>query len=221
MNLTNYCTKLALYNYVESFRKALDIRKHDYPLNTKKVCEVLGVKVGELPFETHGLRGMAIKGKQPLKDDVVILNSFRGSYEQNFDCGHEVIHLVRHRAQISQTFQCFEKVGVLQNSFLEWQANEGSAELIIPYKDFIPLFLSEVSSCHDFFDYDALLLELAQIFNVPKTVIVLRIESLKYEINQFERNIHIDNIDVRSNNYQQSSGIVIESYNKKFDYILG
>ena len=217
--MTDFCTKFELYNYIESMRLSLEIADCHYPLKTKRVSDCFGIKVASVAFQTPGLRGMAIKGRVPLKDDVILLNSFRREVDQNFDCGHEIIHLLRHRRQGAQTFQCFEKAKVSQVGFMEWQANEGAAELIVPYKKFIPLFVEGVSDCYDYFDYDMLLHELAQIYNVPKTVITFRIESLKYEISQYESNINIDDIDVKSRTYQRNNAIVVPSYNDKFDYI--
>ena len=87
-------------------------------------------------FKTLGLCGVAMVGE---KKDSILLNSKRSTIEQNFDCGHELMHLYLHR-HCADSFNCFMHSKPQQNTFLEWQANEGSAQLLVPYQDFIPRF---------------------------------------------------------------------------------
>ena len=55
-----------------------------------------GIKLERIPFKTRGLRGMSYPGARP-QPDIILLNSKRSEIEQNFDCGHEMVHLAIHR----------------------------------------------------------------------------------------------------------------------------
>lgn len=57
-------------------------------------------------FKTIGFCGAAFPGD---KKDTIILNSNRSPKQLNFDCGHEIIHLIKHKEQVDGTFTCFEK----------------------------------------------------------------------------------------------------------------
>lgn len=215
MGEIGYCSKSDLYRYLSDLRNAMNLTKRDYPLNWVDIClSIKGIKLDVVPFRTKGLRGMAVP-----RDKIIMLNSFRNKVEQSFDCGHEFIHILKHKHLGTQTFNCFDKVKASQNLFLEWQANEGSAELHIPYKIFIPLFCGYVKNCHDFCGYQNLKLYLAQYFGVPLAVVDLRIENLKYEISQYESGISLDNIKIKSKNQLKKEGISVVSYNTVFDFL--
>jgi Zn-dependent peptidase ImmA (M78 family) len=189
-----------------------------YPLNVIKDCLQIGIEVKKESFSTKGLRGIAIKGSGKEKD-IIVLNPIRNPEEQNFDCGHECVHLFKHRNEKVTSFHCFETVLPQQNSFLEWQANEGSAELLVPYKFFIPMFCKYRGYCKNATDYMAFKNKLAEIFKVPVAVITLRIENLKYEIYQYENGISLDNIEIKSNTQLKRERINIVSYNAIYDFV--
>ena len=69
---------------------------YQYGINLVKEYENFGILTEAVPFKTHALRGMAAIGDKP-QPDVILLNSARTPQEQNFDCGHETIHLALHR----------------------------------------------------------------------------------------------------------------------------
>lgn len=86
-----------------------------------------GIKLERIPFKTRGLRGMSYPGARP-QPDIILLNSKRSEIEQNFDCGHEMVHLAIHRNLNKKVFNCFDRsTAPNQDPFLEWQANEGAA----------------------------------------------------------------------------------------------
>ena len=72
------------------------------------------------------------------KPDIILLNSHRNKIEQKIDCSHEAIHLAFHRNINCKSFNCFETALPSQNKYLEWQANEGSAELNVPFQTLLP-----------------------------------------------------------------------------------
>lgn len=159
-------------------------------------------------FNNPGLCGLAMVGE---KVDTIVLNTTRGSAEQNFDCGHELIHLVKHR-DIQDSFSCFTKAHPQQNSFREWQANEGAAQFLVPYQDFIPRFLSytSASSLYTSFGIQEML---ADHYHVPPRVISIRLDSLSYEIDQYRCGVSLDCIELLSRNQRQKRGIQTSCYN--------
>lgn len=163
------------------------------PVDVLGLCgRIPNVTIYKRHFETVGFCGAAIAG---IKMNTIILNSARSEIEQNFDCGHELIHLSMHRGQNDGVFQCF---GSNQNTFLEWQANEGAAQLLVPYQDFIPRFADCISvgetALHGapaFF---------AEHYHVSQQVINLRIKNLSYEIDQFCCGTRVEDIKLLSRN---------------------
>lgn len=210
----NYCTNGDLYRYVSDLKKSMGIEWNSIGIDFYETCKGLKkLDIRMVTLKDKSLRGLAIP-----KDNIILLNSFRNEIERNFDCAHEFMHVVKHKSENVQTFNCFDKLRPQQNSFLEWQANEGAAEILVPYKVFIPIFCEYLSCCEDECAYYYLLDYLAHLFNVPIRVIELRIENLKYEIYQFENGCDIDSIQVLSNKKQEQKGIHITSYNLKFDF---
>lgn len=155
---------------------------------------------------------MAIVGHED-ESDVIFLNSARDCKEQNVDCGHECIHLGFHRNEPFRTFKCFEKVAPGQDKYLEWQANEGSAELIVPYRSFLQQIRHYEHLLHNYSNIKDFKKEMAEMYNVTEAVITFRLESLKFEIAQYLAGIPIDDIRILSNTSQVNRGIYVKSFN--------
>lgn len=85
-----------LYIRVDQMRKNLGISSYDGPIDTLELCtrRISDVDIIYHVFDTAGFCGAAFAGT---KANTIVLNSTRSDTEQNFDCGHELIHLVRHR----------------------------------------------------------------------------------------------------------------------------
>lgn len=75
-----------------------------------------------------------------------MLNARHSVEELNFDCGHELIHLTKHRGLGLSSFHCFDTLKPKQDPFIEWEANEGAAELTVPYRSFLPLLSDAILS---------------------------------------------------------------------------
>ena len=94
-----------LYERVDFYRNLLGIPL-DQPI---KLVDILSpysqFDIEFCNFKTPGLCGVAMVGD---KSDTIVLNSNRTSEEQNFDCGHEFLHLAEHR-KIQDSFNCFTK----------------------------------------------------------------------------------------------------------------
>nr|DAF98360.1 MAG TPA: IrrE protein [Siphoviridae sp. ctnNB1] len=206
--MSAYIDKESLYKRVQNIRNQLKITFNDYPIDSQYLCrESLGKKIGYAPFKTPALRGIASLDKSNPKNDVILLNKFRSKVEQNFDCAHEFIHTVAHRKLQDRTsFSCFETVTKKQDPFIEWQANEGAAELLVPYKDFIPTYITlSQKNARNWYGTPPLK-ELSERYNVTETVIQNRISSLNYEIYQYMEHGDINRIEILSQNKQTQIG---------------
>ena len=118
-----YNAKDELYSFVARLRKQLNIT--EYPINTINICSNFGIAdVIKHNFKTFGMCAAAMSGE---KKNTIILNSCRSESEQNFDCGHEIIHLTKHQHTKIEIFNCFSSTKPTQNEFLEWESNEGAA----------------------------------------------------------------------------------------------
>lgn len=200
-----------LYARVDVMRKKLGIFSYDTPINTLDLCtkKVSDVEIIYHDFETNGFCGAAFAGERM---NTIVLNSTRSEAEQNFDCGHELIHLVRHRDQNNGIFNCTAKN---RNSFLEWEANEGSAQFIVPYQDFIPRFLNLFNSGVLGIKY-----VLAEHYHVTAQVISIRLESLSYEIDQYQEGARLDCLELLSRRQRKQRGIVPTCYSAHCDFAL-
>jgi len=162
-------------------------------------------------FKTPGLCGVAMVGD---KMDTIVLNTNRSPEEQNFDCGHEFIHLTEHR-HIQDSFNCFTKAKPQQNTFHEWQANEGSAQFLVPYQDFIPRFSHLFSlNCGD------IVSALAEHYYVTTQVINIRLDSLSYEIDQYRAGTPLSQLELLSRNQRRRRGITTTCYSALCDFPL-
>lgn len=210
MNL--YYSKKGLYNEIGKIKEFLGFYRTSYNIDLIGYCISAGMHVESIPFKTPGLRGMAVVGN-PKQEDIILLNSHRNKIEQNFDCGHEVIHLCLHRNIGKNSFNCFEPTKSSQNPYLEWHANEGSAEFFVPYEVLLPLLKEKVGNSQDYHIIEKAKYELAQIFNVPEAVITYRIENLKYEIKQYLDGTPLEQIEILSHRQQKLRGISVDSLN--------
>lgn len=211
--MNRHCTKAELYRAVDALRHSLEIDRLPLPLDLISVCENLpNVALGFPPFKTPGLKGVSCLsvGDDP---DVILLNGNLSWRENNFTCGHELIHITLHRGGPAKSFNCFEKARPNQDSFLEWQANEGSAELLLPARVLLPRVQEQFSSLHTWQDFFRFKGALAEEFRITEAVITFRFESLKYEIHQALQGTPLEEIRMLSASKQREAGIRVQSLN--------
>jgi Zn-dependent peptidase ImmA (M78 family) len=95
---------------------------------------------------------------------------------------HEFVHLKLHRNEKTAVFGCYDDTSSGRDPFMEWQANEGAAEILVPHRS----FLKDVQSMKDCFscpaDIDMSIKALAQKYKVTENVISIRFESLSFEV---------------------------------------
>ena len=89
-----------------------------------------------------------------------------------------------------------------QNTFIEWQANEGAAQFLVPYQDFIPRYNQEYEKVLSYCVNDIL----ADHYNVTPQVIIHRVSNLKQEFRQYENGVPIERINLVSNRQAREQG---------------
>lgn len=212
--------KAELYHRATVIREELGIKRREPVVSSVDILNRLPfLAIESQPFRTRALHGVCSFGRDG-DIDVIVLSSHRTAIEQNFDCMHEYFHLHEHRNEKKDAFYCYENVQSKQNRFLEWQANEGAAEILMPYKEFIPLFL-HFHKYQKTDRYFPLIDALAACYCVTTAMVENRIRSLSYEIYQYEKGCPLDQIELLSGNQQQKRNIVSPDYLARCTFPMG
>lgn len=220
----NFLSKEELYLIIDYIRNNFNININEV-FNVPNFCQN---NFSELitydfhNFKSNKIGGFLVKNTLPEKSFITI-NSSKERISMLFDLTHEMIHFLLHpenrRHYISSSLCDIDN--------FEWQANEGAAELLVPYKKFIPIFVKNIKNCNTQNDYIDFLTYLSDKYTVSTAVLEYRLSGLKYEIEQYEKGIPIENIEFLSKRAQEERGIFITSYNdiymkhhKKLKFIL-
>ena len=175
-----FLTKKELYYFVDNLIEQLDLNYDSYPLNSIEIAKrfCVDLKLHEIDFE--GICGILYRGNST----YIALNNSHSNLMQNFDCMHELIHYFLHE-DINE-FNCFtQENSIKQHDGLEWQANEGAAQALVPYQTFIPTYVQLCKEYrNDKFQFK-IIAELSKKYMVSENVIQIRLNSLKYEIYQY------------------------------------
>lgn len=212
--------KAQLYSGVNEVRRYLITKGATYPLNIFDICSKNRyLSISAIPFKTKGLRGMAVLAKDNNDINCILVNSNIASTEQNFHGMHELMHITFEHGNSGQIFKCYEKTMPFQDPYKEWVANEGAAELLVPYIDFIPFFCNVYSDfiqsndmCKHKYAGKNILSVLSSRYGVSDMVIKNRISSLSYEIDQFIKEYRFRNIALLSYTQQKRYGITTTNY---------
>ena len=219
--IIEYLTKAQLYAKVGVCRKILKNAGLSAPFFIEDICRLCPeILIEYIPFKTNGLRGIVTLATEAEPTNCILINSRLTKEEQHFHSIHEFMHIILHPNMDSKTFKCFDTIRPNQNGSIEWQANEGAAELIMPYKQFIPLFLEMYNEYANYPDRWNLLYgrgdiayALGNYYGVSGSVIKNRISGLSYEIDQVRfGHSTIDNIKILSNRKQKACGIISTDY---------
>lgn len=204
--------KSELYGFVDSLRQRYGITYSVYPLDTVAIAQELdSIDVISHVFECPSFCASALVGEQR---DTIILNAQR-TLSRNFDCAHELIHLKKHRDKGRTVFSCLESGRAVPglDPFLEWEANEGAAELLVPYRLFLPYFVDWWPMINSRQDFLRFLSRAAKHFGVSSATIKVRFESLKHELWQFDSGVPLDEIELLSATQQRALSIQHASIN--------
>lgn len=204
--------KQELYVFIEGIRQVLLKLGVKPPFDVFEICQKLSeTKIESLPFKTKGLRGMSKIANDSSNMSYIIVNSNLSPAARNFHGIHELIHVLANQQNSGQTLSCLDIVKPSQNTYTEWIANEGAAELLVPYRTFLPLIKENYQKicCH--FGIYNFCQEYSKIFFVSPMVLMNRVESLKYEIMQYLNGTAIDDITILSKKSQVKRGIFVKS----------
>ena len=184
-----------------------------YPLDIFELCDrIKNVEIAAIPFNTKNLRGIVHIAENANENHVILINSNNSKLEQNYHGFHEFAHILT-ADEPGVTINCLEEIKPNQTDYIEWLANEGAAELVMPYKEILPYikegikYYDKCTSCPVY----ALTSDMSSKFGVTSTVAQYRITSLSYEIWQYLNGTPIERIRILSHSEQQRRNIKIES----------
>lgn len=184
---TSYWDKKKLYNEIDKLKYKLGINNNinSYPLDPLKIAKnsCQNLLIEKIPFSNSKICGILYKGNTTT---TIALNKQRDIPMQNFDCMHELIHYFIHDISYCKLI-CSDNV-IKQDTYIEWQANEGAAQFLVPYQIFIPKFLElEEQYAQSYFEDDSIDI-LSKIFNVTTGMIINRVNSLEHSILHYKIN---------------------------------
>lgn len=209
----NFLSKQDLYTLIDYIRDSFKINVKE-PFNVPRFFKDNFQDI--IIYEPHKFNdtkigGFLIKNKFPNKS-YIITNSSKEPISTIFDFTHEMMHFLLHPED--RKYYISSSLCDIDN--FEWQANEGAAELLVPYKRFIPHFVNNIKNCNSKKDYIDLLMYLSNKYVVSTAILEYRITGLKYEIRQYEKGVPIDKIHFLSKTAQEQQGIFITSYSELF-----
>lgn len=170
-----YLSRAGLYERLDAVRTALGVSPAE-PADPFRLSALTGCRVGLRPFDGN-VGGMLLY----LPDGpLVLLNAARPCESRRFSLAHELVHLWLHPKR---------PPGQPQDPCREWQANDGAAELLIPYRALAPLVVRNRVLLRE--DPALLARIVAQRFEVSQTQAKYRLRAL-YGAGAPERRPHAD-----------------------------
>lgn len=209
----NFLSKEELYLLIDYIRYNFNIDTNEV-FNVPRFCQDNFKDIINYDFHKFNdtkIGGFLVKNKIPEKSYITV-NTSKEPISTIFDLTHEMIHFLLH----PEDRKHYISSSLCDIDNFEWQANEGAAELLVPYKQFIPNFVKAIKHCNSRIEYIELLNRLSDKYKVSTAVLEYRISGLKYEINQYENGTSIDKIHFLSRRAQEEQGIFINSYNDIF-----
>ena len=138
----------------------------------------------------------------------------------NYHGTHELMHIAIQNNSGVQAFKCYDKVKPTQDFYTEWQANEGAAEFLVPYKLLLPLIKENYNKLQEDFGTYYFCENCSLLFGVSRVVMQNRLNALSYETEQYLNGTSLDSIRILSNSQQKREGINTLSLNQLEDIRL-
>ncbi len=161
--------RVCLYRQVEALRTLWGVWE---PFDPFLIAETLpGMELRCHPFQTKGFHGFIVTSDDKRRARIV-LNSLRSPEEQAFDLSHELIHYALH----PPTREVHSRA-----PFLEWQADEGAAELLLPRVRLLDFLYEARARIREPSQADALIRLLARRQGVTAAMVRRRIWSLRLD----------------------------------------
>ncbi len=178
--------KRALYARLEAKRKELGVF-YDFPFDVTGLAKRENISISFTSFESESIGAMLYKDTF----SAILINSNKSPLDQRFDLAHELIHFWFHPSQTSFSFQKLH----LRDKEKEWQANEGAAELLLPFRDFIPRFVRTARYVEENYEpLEEVYTELSRFYRVAPVVVDYRIRNLESEILQYINGTPVERI---------------------------
>lgn len=213
-----YANKAEVYASVGRLRQKTGVTLRSYPIDPHEILSRYPrIIIREKAFTTPGLRGVALVAGCREDPHIIFLELFRTKKEQKFDLSHELYHISFH-GKFTSAFHCMDTDtgAVAQYPQLEWQANAGAAEYLMPYKLVIP-FLSENIDCYpSLLGLRYLTAEVAKRFAVTLAAAELRVYELQYEVWQLYSGTDINAIVPLSRTQQRRAGKAVNLHQMKW-----
>jgi hypothetical protein len=167
VTLNGYVEKEELYKIVDDKLKSLGITEDSYPLDGLKIANAYKDRLEVIfqPFPSLNLGGLLYKDPED-KLSIIGINSLKSKKAQNFDIIHELCHYWFHP---SGEHLCYDSNFIYQNKSVEWQANEGTAQAIMP----------EILFKKRYIYWEGNINKLSNHFFATTTAVKYRIENLK------------------------------------------
>ena len=191
-------TRSALYHRIDSMRRKYGIRGVFDPY---AFLEAQKIPLALHRFTDGHLHGVLVRTGRRYG---IILDTRLTPAEQRFTLTHEIVHFELHRGEPG--------AAAFHNSSDEYQADEGAAELLMPYRDFLPRaaamrrkFLS---------DQTAALILLAAHYRLDCEQVRRRLKSLAYELSLYRKGVPVSEIKPLSLRCQAERRLAIDGFTK-------
>lgn len=184
-------TRGALYHRIDSMRRKYGIRGVFDPyafVETQQVPIVLH------RFTNERLRGILVRAGRHYG---VILDTRLTQAERRFTLTHEIVHFELHYGESGGA--------TFQDGGFEYQADEGAAELLMPYRDFIPRAASMRRRYLK--SQTAAVAALAAFYRLDCEIVRRRLTSLSYELDLYRKGVPVCEIEPLSSRRRQALGV--------------
>ena len=162
--------RVSLYRRIDALRRLWNVRD---PFDPFLAAESLpGIRLYETAFSTAGLHGFIVTSPDKSRATIV-LDTRRSEEEQMFDLSHELIHFALHPPT--------DRVHGY-SPFMEWQANEGAAELLLPRTLLLRILSETRDRIRASADAALLVRSLARRQGIRETVVRWRMWSLRLDV---------------------------------------
>lgn len=200
-------TKAELYARIDDIRKRYKYAFTRDPMCVQRFCqEVLDIHVETRVFATRGLRGAAF-----IESMAIALDETMAPERRKFYCAHEMLHFFLH-GDAKPLFECYDNIE--RDDYMEWQANEGAAEIIMPYRAFLYEVLNAAPYMKSGREFFILKKQLVDFFGVTPVMVKVRFDNLKYEVKQALSGVPIEEVELLSDRQQRTRGLEIVSLNE-------
>ncbi|MBE6936381.1 MAG: ImmA/IrrE family metallo-endopeptidase [Ruminococcaceae bacterium] len=184
-------TRGVLYRRIDAMRRKYGIRGRFDPFAFAAEHEI--------PVQYHAFSNPALKGILVRSGGAcgVVLDPRLSQAEQRLTLTHELVHLELHYGEQGTAFS--------HHSGMEYQADEGAAELLMPYRDLLP----RAAAFRRRYRQDPVQITglLAAHYRVDLDTMRRRLESLDYELMCFLRGTPVSEIIPLSRQEKQHQAI--------------